>query len=221
MASDFGKLLVVGAGGHGKAVADAAERMELWRKIVFIDKKYPGLSENGQWPVIGGQDDLREYRQEFSSVAVAVGNARTRLILLDELKLHGFELPVIRHPSSVVAADVVLGEGSVVLAGVIINSGVKIGRGCIVNTGAIVDHDCILSSGVHVCPGVSMAGEVVVGALSWIGIGAVVMQQRKIGEQTTVGAGAVVIRDVPDNVTVVGVPAKVLSKSSVCDESKS
>lgn len=212
------KLLILGAGGHGKVVADAAESMRTWDEVVFIDRKYPSLVKNGRWPVIGGQDGLRELREHFSHAFVAIGNAETRLMLLDELESWGFEVPIIRHPSSIVAEDVLLGKGSVVLAGAIINTGSRVERGCIVNTGACIDHDCILGKGVHVCPGVSLAGEVTVGEFGWIGIGATVIQQKKIGKCATVGAGAVVILDVPDNVTVVGVPAKVLNESSGRDE---
>lgn len=213
MAVSRSKLLIVGAGGHGKTVADAAECMGKWQEIAFADKKYPGMTVNGRWSLAGNQNDLRNLRQRFAQAVVAIGDSVIRLQLLDELKSHGFELPVIRHPLSIVAADSELGEGIVILGGAIINTGARIGRGSIINTGASVDHDCALGEGVHICPGVRLAGEVTVGACSWIGIGAVVIQQRKIGKGATVGAGAVVIRDVPDHVTVAGVPAKILKES--------
>lgn len=213
MGTAVNKLLIVGAGGHGKTVADAADCAKTWDDIAFVDGKYPGMRANGRWPVVGNQDGLQGLCGHFSHATVAIGDATLRLRLLDELVSYGFKVPVIRHPSSVIATDVALGEGSVVLAGAIINTGTRIGRGCIVNTGASIDHDCVLGDGVHVCPGARLAGEVAVGTCSWIGIGAVVIQQRKIGDRVTVGAAAAVIRDLPDNVTAVGVPAKVLSDS--------
>src|SRR5687767_1147524 len=100
MGNSGGKLLIVGAGGHGKVVADAAACMGAWKEIVFVDKKYPDMTVNGRWPLVGNHNDLRDLRKRFTQVAVAVGNAVTRLQLLDELKSQGFELPVIRHPSS-------------------------------------------------------------------------------------------------------------------------
>jgi sugar O-acyltransferase (sialic acid O-acetyltransferase NeuD family) len=208
MGNNRGKLLIVGAGGHGKVVADAAAGMNQWQEIAFVDKKYPALTLNGRWPVIADQSDLGALRRQFPQAMVAVGDAVTRLKVLNELKSIGFEIPIVRHPSCIVAEDVLLEEGVVVLAGAVINPGARIGRGCIVNTGASVDHDCTLGEGVHICPGARLAGEVVVGDCGWIGIGAVVIQQRKIGKGATVGAGAVVIRDVPDRLTVVGVPAR-------------
>jgi sugar O-acyltransferase (sialic acid O-acetyltransferase NeuD family) len=210
MGNSRGGLLIVGAGGHGKSVADAAMCMGEWDEIAFVDRKHPALSANGRWPVIAGQDDLSALRALFPQATVAVGNAVTRLQLLDELKARGFAIPAIRHPSAVIAPDVALDEGVVILAGAIINTGARIGRGCIVNTGASVDHDCMLGEGVHVCPGARLAGEVAVGDRAWIGIGASVIQQRKIGKASTVGAGAAVIHDVADGATVGGVPAKIL-----------
>ena len=87
-----------------------------------------------------------------------------------------------------------------------------IGSGAILNTGCSVDHDAQLADGVHLCPGARLAGEVHVGARSWIGVGASVIQQVRIGSDVTVGAGAAVVRDLPDGVTAVGVPARVLPK---------
>lgn len=213
MGNSRGGLLIVGAGGHGKAVADAAACMDAWDEIAFVDRKYPALSANGRWPVIADQSDLRALRTRFAQATVAVGDAATRLRLLDELRTQGFEIPVIRHPSAVVAVDAALAEGVVILAGAIVNTGARIGRGCIVNTAASIDHDCVLGEGVHVCPGARLAGEVTVGDRGWIGIGASVIQQRKIGMASTVGAGAAVIRDVADGVTVGGVPARVLKEA--------
>lgn len=212
MANERGRLLIVGAGGHGKSVADAAECMGAWDEIAFADKDFPSLFMNGRWRVIADQGDLGRLRERFLQAVVAIGDAAIRLRLLDELKSHGFEIPVIRHPASVVAVDAALGEGVVVLAGAVINTGACIGRGSIVNTSASVDHDCVLGEGVHICPGVRLAGEVAVSDGGWIGIGAVVLQQRRIGRSATVGAGAVVIRDVPEGVTVTGVPAKILKE---------
>jgi sugar O-acyltransferase (sialic acid O-acetyltransferase NeuD family) len=212
MGSSRGKLLIVGAGGHGKSVADAADRTGAWSEIAFVDRKYPALSANGRWPVIADQSDWRALRGRFAQATVAVGDAAIRLQLLDELKAQGFEIPVIRHPSCVVAEDAVLAEGVVIMAGAVVNTGARIGRGSIVNTGASVDHDCMLGAGVHICPGARLAGEVRVGDRGWIGIGAAIIQQRAIGKAATVGAGAVVIRDVADGVTVAGVPARLIRR---------
>jgi len=122
-----------------------------------------------------------------------------------------FELPVIVHPGAVVSRLAAVGTGTVIFAQVAINAGTSIGSGCIVNTGATVDHDCRLGDGVHIAPGANLAGNVMVRDRSWIGIGSAVLQGTSIGRDVVVGAGSVVLQDVPDAVTVYGVPARVRS----------
>jgi len=97
------------------------------------------------------------------------------------------------------------------MAGAVLNPDVSVGAGGIINTGACVDHDCRLGEGVHVCPGVSLAGNVVVGDRAWVGIGSCVRQGVHIGRDVVVGAGATVITDIADGLTVGGTPARPLT----------
>jgi len=206
-------LLVVGAGGHGKVVAETAQAMGTWKDIAFIDDRYPELQRSLSIPVVSGIDNIPEFRAAFPDIIVAVGDARTRLNLLQRFADAGFRLPSLIHPSAWVSPSARLGEGSVVFAQAAVNADAHIGMGVIINTGATVDHDCMIGDGVHVCPGVHLAGEVYVGEKSWIGIGASVIQQIRIGAGVTVGAGAVVVDDARDGVTVAGVPAGILEGS--------
>jgi sugar O-acyltransferase (sialic acid O-acetyltransferase NeuD family) len=205
-------LLIVGAGGHGGVVADAAHASGAWQEIAFLDDTPDAGPVHGQWPVLGPAALAASLRPRFPAALVAIGNAQTRLLRLDELAGLGYELPVVRHPLSAVGVNVRLGPGTVILAGAVINSGTRVGRGCIVNSSASVDHDCLLGEGVHVCPGAHVAGDVQVGSRSWLGIGCCVRQGTRIGEGVTIGAGAAVVGDVPDLATVVGVPAKELKR---------
>ncbi len=93
------------------------------------------------------------------------------------------------------------------MPGAVVNAGARIGFACIVNTAASVDHDCVLDAGVHISPGAHLAGQVFVGTCSWIGIGAIVRQRISIGSHAMIAAGAVVVKDVQDAATVIGVPA--------------
>lgn len=115
------------------------------------------------------------------------------------------------HPSAALASTVKLGKGTVVFANAVINSEAKVGEHCIINIGAIVEHDCRISDFVHISPGAVLAGGVVVGSEAWVGAGAVIKNGVKLGNRCIVGAGAVVLSDVPDDSTVVGNPARVLS----------
>lgn len=119
------------------------------------------------------------------------------------------------HPNAIISNDVRIREGTVIMAGVILNASVTIGQHCIVNTGAVIDHDCTISDFVHISPNSSLAGNVIVEEGTQIGIGACVIQGIKIGKWATVGAGAVVIDDVPDFAVVVGNPGKIIKYNSI------
>jgi sugar O-acyltransferase (sialic acid O-acetyltransferase NeuD family) len=207
-----GELLILGAGGHGRVVADAALASSAYSMVAFLDDD-DGLSVlNEGWRVLGKISDLGRFRKEFDYVFAALGNADLRLNALSAAARLGFKLTSVVHPSAVVSGFCNIGPGAVVAGGAVINVGCKLDRGCIVNTGATVDHDCVLGEGVHICPGAHLAGNVRVGSRTWFGIGAVAKQGVTIGSGVTVGAGAVVIKDVPDGATVVGNPARLLNK---------
>ena len=208
-------LLLLGAGGHARVVAETALSTGRFSSIAFLDDRCTGpaqLPDQLGWPVIGpfaaALDPL--IRQQFSSSLVAIGNAAVRLQWLPLLTAAGYELPVVIHPTAWLSPSAQVGVGSVVFAQAAIQAQAVIGSGAILNTGCSVDHDAHLGDGVHICPGARIAGDVQVGQRSWIGIGAAVIQQIRIGADVTVGAGAAVVRDLPDGVTAVGVPARVL-----------
>ena len=202
------RLLIVGAGGHGKVMAEVAEASGEWQKIALLDDRYAVLNNSLRWPVLDKISQAGRFVSEYSHAAVAVGDSAMRLEWLDMLTSYGFQIPSLIHPTAWVSPSARLAEGCVVMANATIQADVRLGRGCIVNTGASVDHDCRISDGVHICPGVNMAGGVSVGEGSLIGIGSSIIQQIRIGSNTTVGAGSVVISDIGDNVTAFGNPAR-------------
>lgn len=206
------QLLILGAGGHGKVMAEAAEAKGVWDNIAFLDDRYAMLDGSLRWPVLGKIERAGQFISDFSHATVAVGDSRMRLEWLDMLAGHGFRIPSLIHPKAWVSPSASLAEGCVVMANATVQADARLGRGCIVNTGASVDHDCRLGEGVHVCPGASVGGEVFVGNGSWLGIGCSVIQGIRIGGHVTVGAGAAVISDIGDCLTVVGVPARGTSR---------
>ena len=203
-------LLIAGAGGHGKVVAEAAQAMGSWEHIAFVDDRHAQLTEILGLPVLGSIDDAPRFRSEYADAVVAIGNASVRLQVMDRLAAQGFGLPVVVHPSASVSPSAVLGAGTVVFAMAAVNACTVIGRGGIVNTGATVDHDCRIGEGVHVCPGAHVAGDVILDDAVWVGIGASVVNGLHIGRDVIIGAGAAVVSNVEDGVTVAGVPAKVV-----------
>jgi sugar O-acyltransferase (sialic acid O-acetyltransferase NeuD family) len=210
-------LLILGAGGHARVVAETALAAGYCSRIAFLDDRCtaPGqLPAVLDWPVIGPFSKALEpeTKKQFAAALVAIGTSSLRLHWLRQLLAAGHALPVLIHPAASVSPSAQIGVGSVVFAQATIQTQAVIGRGAILNTGCGVDHDSQLADGVHICPGAHLAGEVQVGAHSWIGIGASVIQRIRIGADVTVGAGAAVVRDLPDGVTAVGVPARVLPK---------
>jgi UDP-N-acetylbacillosamine N-acetyltransferase len=209
------KIIVWGAGGHAMVVADILNVAGGHEIVGFVDDSDPrrhGQAFSGA-TVVGGREQLPRLRaQGVSHVIFGFGDNSARLRLGALVKEQGFALATAIHPSSVVARGVTVGAGSVIAAGAILNPGVRVGENVIVNTAASVDHECIIEDGVHVSPGAHLGGACHVGRGAWIAIGATVVPRIRIGESSIVGAGAVVLDDVPPGVIVYGVPARVQRK---------
>jgi sugar O-acyltransferase (sialic acid O-acetyltransferase NeuD family) len=201
------KLAILGASGHGKVVADTAECCG-WQSVEFFDDAWPELQINGAWSVVGDTAALMGRLADFDGVVVAIGNNRIRHAKLLELRAEGAHLVTLVHPAATVSRYAVIGDGTVVFAGAVVNAGARIGTAAILNTSCSIDHDCLLDDAVHISPGARLAGGVQVGDLSWVGIGASVRQLISIGQRVVVGAGSAVVSDIPDDVTVAGVPAQ-------------
>jgi sugar O-acyltransferase (sialic acid O-acetyltransferase NeuD family) len=208
-------LLIFGAGGHGKVLAETAFATGQWQNIVFADQSYPEKTEHHGFPIVGSADTLDQLKRQYHSAAVAIGNNETRLEFIHRLQHAGFELPTIYHPTAWISNSAILGAGSAVFAGSIIQASCKLGLGCIVNTAASIDHDCDLGDGVHISPGAHIAGGVSIGVKSWIGIGASIISGVRVASGAIVGAGSVVTQNVPENTTVAGVPACTIPKSTI------
>lgn len=200
------KLLIIGASGHGKVVADIALKMNKWESISFLDDS-ENLKSSMGIDVIGTTKDVHKFIDSHD-VIVGIGNNSTREKIQNMLEKLGASIPVLIHPSAIIGNDVEIGIGTVVMAEVVINCCTKIGKGCIINTSATIDHDNIIEDFVHISPGAHLAGTVKVGQGSWLGIGSVVSNNLKITNGCTIGAGAVVVKDIVEPGTYVGVPVR-------------
>jgi acetyltransferase EpsM len=203
-------IYVFGSGGHGKVVADAAIASGLFAVRGFLD------DDRGRWgqvhmglPIEGGLEALGG-RQGRVGLALGVGLNEPRLGLLERLLAEGHTVVTVVHPSAVMASGASLGVGSYVGPLALVHTDARVGRACIVNSGAVVEHDDMLGDGVHVAPGARLGGNVTLGDLVHIGLGASVIHGVTIGARSVVGAGAVVIAEVPQDATVVGIPARPL-----------
>jgi sugar O-acyltransferase (sialic acid O-acetyltransferase NeuD family) len=200
------KLIIIGASGHGKVVADIAIKMNKWQSIAFLDDDESIKTSMGL-EVIGRTADAFTYKDE-ADFFVAIGSNTTREKIQEKLIEQGINVICLIHPSAVIGTNVEIGFGSVVMAGVVINSSSRIGNGCIINTSSSLDHDNVIEDYVHISPGVRAAGSVRVGKGSWIGIGSVISNNVNIYSGCKVGAGAVVVKDITEPGTYVGVPVR-------------
>jgi UDP-N-acetylbacillosamine N-acetyltransferase len=207
------QVVIWGAGGHARVVADILRVRQEFGIAGFLDDVDPGRAgqDFGGAKILGGREALPGLRDRgVTHVVVAIGDCDARLRSAAWAREIGFELATAVHPGAIVAADVQVGEGTVLAAGAVVNPGAVLGASVIVNTAASVDHDCVVEDGVHICPGVHLAGGVRVGRASWVGIGTAVIDKVRIGARVLVGAGALVLSDLPDEVVAYGFPARVI-----------
>jgi sugar O-acyltransferase (sialic acid O-acetyltransferase NeuD family) len=204
------KLLIIGASGHGKVVADIAKKISKWDSIAFLDDD-ENKTQAMNIKVIGKISDVYKYIDDYD-IFVGIGNNYTRERIQEHLEKLGANIPILIHPEAILSEDVEVKQGTVIMAGAIINCSTRIGKGCIINTGVTIDHDNIIEDYVHISPGANLAGTVIVGAKTWIGIGSVVSNNVNITSNCIIGAGALVIKDIKEAGTYVGVPVRKLTK---------
>lgn len=197
------QLVIIGASGHGKVVADIA-RKNGYDPIVFLDDSET-VKDCAGYAVAGKCCSFTDYDCD---IFVAIGNPSVREKFLKELEKSGKHVPALIHPGAIVADNAAIGKGTVIAAGAVVNPCAVIGKGCIINTCASVDHDCRIADYVHVSVGAHVAGTVSIGERTWIGAGATVSNNVNICSDTMVGAGAVVVKDIDEKGTYIGVPAR-------------
>ncbi len=210
------RILIIGAGGHGQVVADILLQMQAsdsnTNPIGFLDEN-PALLGNEYLglPVLGSENNLSSIVHD--AVIIAVGDNKTRQAIYQKLKQQGEIFIIAQHPRAIIAPDVVISPGCMIMAGVVVNTGSNIEKNTILNTACTVDHHSTIEAHTHIAPGAHLGGEVVIQEGALIGIGSTVMPRRKVGSWSIVGAGSLVNADVPNNSTVVGVPARALKEN--------
>jgi sugar O-acyltransferase (sialic acid O-acetyltransferase NeuD family) len=211
------RISVFGLGGHASTVCEAC-KLAGWK----ITGLYVEEGFQSALPVVDGGEKAKGVSRnqilnpkdfESTTFALGIGDNSARLWWCEKLLQAGFVLPRISHIHSWVSPKAQLAEGVFVAAGAVVQTGAKIGRAALINSNATVEHHAQVGRGSHIGPGAILAGWVGVGDAAMVGAGAVIRDRIKIGKSATVGAGAVVVRDVPDHITVAGVPAKVLRQS--------
>lgn len=196
-------LIIIGAGGHAKVVADIAIKNG-YNLLGFLDDSPKSETVVG-YPVLGPIKDCHKYAQT-ASFAIGIGNGDVRERISAEYSFLSY--PALIHPSSQIGLDVSIGEGTVVMAGTVISSSVNIGKFCIVNSCAVVEHDSSLGNYTHAAPRSTICGTVKVGENVWLGAGCTVNNNVIVCDDVFIGSGAVVIKNIVEKGLYVGVPAK-------------
>ena len=165
------RLIIVGAGGHGRSVAEAILGGGQFRVVGFLDDAFPGLSQVRGFPVLGGIADFSRLLDCADAAIVAIGNNQLRKEACSRLCIAGLELATVIHPRAIVSPSAIVGTGSAIMAGAIVGTEAVLGEGVIVNCGAVVDHHCKVEDFGHLGVSAAMAGGSVLGEGAWMQAG--------------------------------------------------
>lgn len=198
------QLVIIGASGHGKVVADIAKKNG-YENILFLDDNDKAFECDG-YRVVGKVSEFVNFDGDFF---VAIGNAKIRQKIQQLLQNANKTIVTLVHPLATISENVTIGKGTAVMAGAVVNSSTKIGDGCIINTCSSVDHDNVIGDYVHISVGAHTAGTVKIGDNTWLGIGAVVSNNLTVCADCMIGAGAVVVNNITESGMYIGVPAKI------------
>lgn len=201
-------IWIIGAGGHAKVVIATLRAAGVSPRGIFDDD----IGRRGDTvlgvAVVGTLLDAGTLAPEDRRAIIAIGSNAVRKRIAEALPDFTWERVV--HPGAIVDSSARIGPGSVVFAGAVVQPDVALGAHVIVNTGARIDHDGAIGDYAHVAPGCALGGDVRLAEGAFLGVGVCVVPGRTVGAWATVGAGAAVVRDLPDGVTAVGVPARIL-----------
>lgn len=211
--------MLLGAGGHAREVAELARAC---RRAGSLDADLAGYVVDPQFaaagtlvdglPILGDLDWLSSQDREGLLLFCAVGAPSLRWRLVERVRHTGLRFATLLHPTATRCDDLEIGEGTMVAAGATLSVAVRLGEHCVVNSGATVAHDGVLDDFATLSPGAHLGGACRLGSGSFVGLGAAVIHRREIGAWSIVGAGATVIEDVPPDATVVGTPARRVSR---------
>jgi sugar O-acyltransferase (sialic acid O-acetyltransferase NeuD family) len=199
--------VVYGAGGHARVVLDALLASGKHVAGLLDDVVSAGTTVLG-FSVLGGQAWLEDNRSALVALGVGDNTARRRVAV--ECERFGVVLATVTHPAAVISRFADLSSGVVVLAGAIVNAGAKLGVGCLVNSAAVVEHDAVVGDFSHVSPNSTLTGGATLGSGAQLGASACVLPGISVGDETVVGAGAVVCQNLPSGCVALGVPARVV-----------
>ena len=206
------KIAIIGGGGFGREVKmlidQINESASEWEFIGYYDDGIEKGKLINHFPCLGKVDDLNAIEDELGVVS-AIGDPKTKKKILKKITNKKIFFPILIHPNVIIGKDdISIGEGTIITAGVIITVNIIIGRHVILNLSTTVGHDTTIGDYASFMPSVNISGEVVIHAGVYVGTGVKIINKLEIGENTIVGAGAVVAKSLPANCTAIGIPAR-------------
>jgi UDP-N-acetylbacillosamine N-acetyltransferase len=207
------KLVIWGAASQALIVADIIRLREQYEIAGFLDSVNPerAQTEFCGASILGGEEQLDDLLQQgVKHLICAIGIGRVRLQLTELARAKGFQLATAIHPQAVIAAGVPIGAGTVIMAGSVVNPYARLGENVVIATCASVEHECTIEDAVWINAGVHLGGRVIVERAATVEIGATVAGRLRIGADSVVGAGSVVLDNIPARVLAYGTPAKVI-----------
>lgn len=208
-------LIIIGAGGFGREVSWLVERINAsapeWNILGFADDNETlwGKEFDG-YKVLGGTDVIKQYPSSY--VVCCIANTKVRKTLCEKISGFGNAFTALIDPAAIVSDKVEIGEGSVICAGAVLTVDIKLGRHNIIDVNSTVGHDAVLQDYVTLYPSANVSGNTLICEGVELGTGSQVIQGKTVGANTFIGAGAVVVRDIPSDCTAVGVPARVIKQ---------
>lgn len=219
--SDPQNIVIVGCSGHAKVAIDTIEKESNYRIVGLINSSKDLVGSVLGYPILGCDEDLPRLVKDLDIYGcfIAIGDNWKRSLMFEKLSSIVPKLVFISaiHPLAYIAKGVEIGRGSILMAGALVNSASKVGDFCILNSNSSLDHDGIMEKFSALQPGAITGGNVQIGAFSVICLGANLIQGIKIGQNSIVGAGSLVLHDIPENSVAYGVPAKVVRKRERTD----
>ncbi|MED3667079.1 acetyltransferase [Geobacillus kaustophilus] len=206
-------IVIYGAGGFAREVAYLIEiineKKVTWNLKGYIDDnpENTGKILNG-YPVLGTSEWLLSLNQEIN-VVIGIGSPRVKKLIYNKLKDYShIKFPNIIHPDVRISNTNKIGMGNIICEGNILTCNIEIGNFVIVNLNCTIGHDTVIEDYTTILPNSSISGNVRLKEGVDFGTNATIIQGVSVGEYAIIGAGAVIVKDIPPHCTAVGVPAK-------------